>query len=136
MKSKILNFLLIITSLLGYLEWSGENHLFLFKAEADIVSKLFTDPISVLHPLTILPIVGQILLVITLFQKAPSKTLTYIGIAGLGLLLGFMFIVGLISMNFRIIISTIPFIVLAILAIRHYKNQNFYFETDHKLKEK
>jgi hypothetical protein len=54
--------------------------------------------------------------------------LTYISIAGLGLLLGFMFVVGLISMNFKIIISTIPFITLAILAIRHYKNQNAFFE--------
>lgn len=122
MKSKIFNFLLIITSLFGYLEWGGKNHLFLFKAEADIVSKLFADPLSVLHPLTILPLVGQILLVVTLFQKTPSKTLAYISIAGLGTLLGFMFIVGLLSMNFKIIISTIPFIVLSIFTIRHYKN--------------
>lgn len=121
MKSKILNSLLIITSLIGYLEWSGNNHIFLFKAEAEIFSKLFTDPVSVLHPFTILPLIGQILLLITIFQKTPSKILTYISIAGLGLLLGFMFIVGIMSMNFKIIISTIPFIVISILAIRHYR---------------
>ena len=124
MKSKILNFLLIITSLLGYLEWSGNNHIFLFKAEAEIFSKLFTDPISVLHPFTILPLVGQILLLITLFQKTPSKILTYISIAGLGLLLGFMFIVGLMSMNFKIIISTIPFIVVAVWTVLNLKHQH------------
>ena len=122
MKSKVLNFLLIFSSLFGYLEWSGNNHLFLFEAEAEIFSKLFTDPVSVLHPFTVLPIVGQILLVITLFQKTPNKTLTYISVAGLGLLLGFIFIVGLMSINFKIIISTIPFIVLAIFVIRHHKN--------------
>lgn len=120
MKSKILNFLLIITSLLGYLEWSGKNHIFLFKAEVEIFSKLLTNPISVLHPFTILPLVGQILLLITLFQKTPNRTLTFISIATLGLLLGFMFIVGLLSMNFKIIVSTIPYIVVSILAIRHY----------------
>ena len=129
MKSKILNFLLIITSLLGYLEWSGNNHIFLFKAELGIISKLFSDPVSVLHPFTIVPLMGQLLLLVTLFQKAPNKILTYISIAGLGLLLGFMFVVGLISMNLKIIISTIPFITLAILAIRHYKNQDVFFET-------
>jgi hypothetical protein len=122
MKSKVLNFLLIFSSLFGYLEWSGNKHLFLFEAEAEIFSKLFTDPVSVLHPFTVLPIVGQILLVITLFQKTPNKTLTYISVAGLGLLLGFIFIVGLMSINFKIIISTIPFIVLAIFVIRHHKN--------------
>jgi hypothetical protein len=121
MKNKFLNFLLIITSLIGYLEWGGNNHIFLFKAEAEIFSKLFTDPVSVLHPFTILPLIGQILLLITIFQKTPSKILTYISIAGLGLLLGFMFIVGIMSMNFKIIISTIPFIVISILAIRHYR---------------
>jgi hypothetical protein len=122
MKSKVLNFLLIFSSLFGYLEWSGNKHLFLFEAEAEIFSKLFTNPVSVLHPFTVLPIVGQILLVITLFQKTPNKTLTYISVAGLGLLLGFIFIVGLMSINFKIIISTIPFIVLAIFVIRHHKN--------------
>lgn len=69
MKSKLLNFLLIVTSLLGYLEWGGDNHIFLFKAEAEILSKLFTDPLSVLHPFTLLPLAGQIILLITLFQK-------------------------------------------------------------------
>jgi hypothetical protein len=121
MKTKILNFLLIITSLCGYLEWSGNNHIFLFKAEADIISKLFTNPISVVHPFTILPIVGQLLLLITLFQKYPSKILTFISIGGLGLLLGFICIIGLISLKFKIIISTIPFIIVSVLTIINYR---------------
>ena len=50
MKSKILNLLLIVTSLFGYLEWGGNNSILLFQAEADIISKLFTDPTSVIHP--------------------------------------------------------------------------------------
>jgi len=121
MKSKVLNTLLLITSLLGYLEWGGNNHIFLFKAESEIFSKLCTDPTSVLHPFIVLPIIGQILLLITIFQKTPSKILTYISIGGLGLLLGFMCIVGIMSMNFKIIISTIPFIVISIITIRHYR---------------
>jgi hypothetical protein len=121
MKSKVLNSLLIFTSLLGYLEWSGNNHIFLFKAEAEIFSKLLTDPSSVLHPFTILPLVGQILLLITLFQKTPSKLLTYISIGGLGLLIGFMCIAGIMTLNFKIIISTLPFIIVSIIGIRHYR---------------
>ena len=124
MKSKIINLLLIITSLLGYLEWSGNSHLFLFQAEGEILSKLFIDPISVLHPFTLLPMIGQLILTITLFQKKPNKLLTYMSIFGLGILLVFMFVIGIMSLNFKIIFSTIPFIVVAILAIRHYKKQN------------
>src|SRR6187551_2511251 len=100
MKSRILNLLLILTSLLGYLEWGGGNSAFLFHAEAEIVSKLFTDPISTLHPFTLLPLLGQFVLLFTLFQKSPGKALTFIGMTGIGVLLVFMSIIGLISLNF------------------------------------
>lgn len=117
-KQKILNFLLIATSLIGYLEWSGGNHIFLIAGEAEILAKLFTDPSSVIHPFILLPLLGQILLSFTLLQKEPSKVLTYICIAALGLLLGFMFIIGIITFNYKIAFSTIPFIVTAIITIR------------------
>jgi hypothetical protein len=123
MKGKILNFLLIITSLIGYLEWGKQSQTFLFQAEAEIIIKLFTNPASVIHPFILLPLVGQILLLITLFQKSPSKILTYISILGLGILLGFMFIAGLLSMNFMIVLSTIPFMITAVLTIRHIREK-------------
>jgi hypothetical protein len=124
MKSKILNFLLIITSLLGYLEWSGNNHSFLFQAEGEILSKLFVKPVSSFHPFTLLPMFGQVILILTLFQKKPNKLLTYLGIGGLGILLGFMFVIGIMSFNLKIIFSTVPFILVAVITIRHYRNQN------------
>ncbi len=121
MKNKILNSFLIITSLFGYLEWSGNNHTFLFQAEGEILSKLFTDLTSTLHPFTILPLIGQLILIVTLFQNKPSKNLSYIGIGCLGILLIFIFVIGIMSLNYKITISTIPFIVLSIIAIRHYR---------------
>ncbi|HAP36745.1 MAG TPA: hypothetical protein DCQ28_12720 [Bacteroidetes bacterium] len=120
MKAKILNVLLVLTSLLGYLEWGKDNKQFLFQAEAEILSKLFNDPTSVIHPFTILPLAGQILLLITLLQKSPNKILTFIGIGGIGLLLGLMFVIGLISLNFKILCSTIPFLALGFVTIRHH----------------
>ena len=93
MKSKIVNLLLIVTSLFGYLEWSGNNHLFLFQAEMEIISKIFKDPMSMLHPFIVLPLLGQIVLFITLFQKKPSKFWTYLGMASIGILLFFMFVI-------------------------------------------
>jgi hypothetical protein len=120
MNIKLLNFLLIVTSLFGFLEWNGNHQMFLFQAESEIIVKLFSNPMTVLHPFTIMPIVGQMLLLITLFQKKTSKTLTFISIGGLGILLGFMFIIGLISFNFKIIFSTIPFLIVAFLTIIQY----------------
>jgi hypothetical protein len=116
MKNKVLNFLLIITSLIGYLEWGGNNGSFLFQIEGEIFPKLFTDPRSVLHPFILLPLAGQVLLMVTLFQKTPNKTLTYIGMGGLGILLLFMLVIGLMGFNYRIIASTIPFLVVAAIS--------------------
>ncbi|MBK7761951.1 MAG: hypothetical protein IPI46_01080 [Bacteroidetes bacterium] len=117
MKAKILNLLLIITSLFGYLAWGNNQHTFLFEAEAEIFSKLFSNPLSVIHPFIILPIIGQLLLGITLFQKISSTRLTYIGMACLGILLTLIFIIGILSSNMMIVASSIPFLMIAVFTI-------------------
>ena len=122
-KVKILTALLIISSLFGHLEWGQNNQMFLFQAEAEIVTKIFTDPLSVLHPFTVLPFLGQVLLLITLFQKKPGKILTYVGIGCIGILIVLMFFIGCISLNFKILLSTLPFLVLAFLTIRLHRNK-------------
>lgn len=123
MKSKLLNFLLIITSLFGYLEWGTDSHSFLFMAEAEILSKLFTDPLSVLHPFTVLPFAGQVILLITLLQNPPNKVLTYIGMGCLALLLLLVFAIGAMSLNYKIFFSVVPFLVVAVVAVRHYRSK-------------
>lgn len=122
-KAKILNLLLILTSLAGFLEWGKDSHLFLFQAEAEVISKLFTDPKSVMHPFTLLPLAGQVLLIITLFQAKPNKLLTYISIGGLGILLWFMFIIGIIGLNYKILLSTLPFLIVSLITIRYHRKQ-------------
>lgn len=121
MKAKFLNLLLILTSLIGYLEWGKDNKSFLFQAETEVLAKLFSDPASVLHPFTLLPLFGQLILLFTLFQKEPGRLLTYIGLGCLGILLLLMFVIGLISMNFKILISTIPFLVTGVYVIIHFR---------------
>lgn len=123
MKGKLFNLGLILSSLIGYLEWGTDNSMFLAQGELDILEKLFSDPMSVLHPLTLLPLLGQILLLITLFQKEPGKMLTYIGLGSIGLLLAFMFVIGIIGPNFKVLLSTIPFLVFSILAIRYHRGK-------------
>lgn len=118
---KLLNLLLILTSLIGYLEWGTGNSTFLFRAEWEVFSKLFTSPTEVIHPFIILPLAEQLMLLITLFQNPPNQILTYLGIAGTGVLLGFMFIIGVMSMNYKIVFSTLPFLVVAFLAVKAHR---------------
>lgn len=124
MKSKVLNALLILTSLAGYLEWGTDNSSFLFQAEAEIITKIFRDPVSVLHPFILLPMAGQMLLIFTLFQNKVSKRLTFIGLAGIGILIVLMFVIGVLSLNVRIVFSAIPFIIVAFLTIKHNRNNS------------
>ncbi|GAB4210166.1 MAG: hypothetical protein Fur0023_22490 [Bacteroidia bacterium] len=122
MKGKLLNILLVVASLIGYLEWGKDNKSFLIEAEFELLKKMFTDPISAVHPFTLIPLLGQILLLITLFQNAPSRKLTYLGISSIGLLLVFMFFIGIIGLNLKILASTLPFIVISILTIKYQRS--------------
>src|SRR6185436_12672127 len=104
--------------MLGYLEWGQDNSMFLFQGEVEILRRLFSDPLSVAHPLVLLPMAGQLILLMTLIPGVPRRMLTYIGNACLGLLLGFICFIGVISLKFG---STLPFLFTAVYAIRHYR---------------
>ena len=117
MKLRILNLMILLSSFFGYLEWGKNQKLFLFQAEFDILKKIFSDLNSVLHPLIILPLIAQLILLITIFQKHPSVKLTWIGIIGLAILFLLMFFIGCISLNLKIVFSTLPFIILSLIFI-------------------
>jgi hypothetical protein len=118
MSKKALNFLLIVASMGGYLEWGQGRSVFLIQAEVEMFSKALADPLSVIHPFTLLPVLGQLALLVTLFQRMPSKALTYVGIGGIGLLLGLMFFIGVIGSNAKIALSALPFLVLSVIRVR------------------
>lgn len=119
MREKIINILILLSAFFGYLEWGKNNSSFLYEVELEFFKNMFNDPKSSVHPFTVIPIFGQILLFITLFQKTPNQKLTYIGIFCIGVLLLFIFFIGIISINLKILISTLPFILFAILSFKH-----------------
>ncbi len=120
-KPKLLNAVLILSSFLGYLEWGAQQSNFLIVMELELLSKLISDPLSALHPFTIIPLLGQLILLITLFGKEVSSKLTYLGIACIGLLLLMVLFVGILSLNLKIISSAIPFVALAVITILHHR---------------
>jgi hypothetical protein len=121
-KIKRLVFGLILASLVGYMEWGQGSHSFILMAEFDFFRKLISDPTSVLHPLTMLPLAGQIVLIYTLFQKKPNKWLIYLSILAIGLLYVMILLSGILGIRFRVVISTIPFIILSIVIVFDLKS--------------
>lgn len=120
-KKKILHTLLLITSLFGYLEWGGNQHMFIFQVEIELFSKAIQAPESFLHPAILIPLSGQFILLYTLFQPIPGKILSFAGICGISLFMILLLFIGIISSNWKIIVSTIPYNISAIIAIRFYR---------------
>ncbi len=123
MKQKLLHLGLVLASLLGYLQWGRGNSMFLFQAEGEVLVKLFTKPAEVFHPLTILPMLGQLMLLITVFQEKPSKILTWSGIIALSSLLALMLVIGFMDMNPSIIVSVLPFFVLVFFVVKGLRSK-------------
>ena len=122
-KTKALIIALIITPLIGYLEWGTDMSMFLIEGEIEVIGKLFTDPGSVMHPLTLLPLAGQVILLISLFQKRPNRKLIFLGMTFIAILLFFIFIISLLGQNFKILASTLPFLICAVLTVLHVRRK-------------
>lgn len=121
MQKKLLNLALVLTSFVGYLEWGQGHSAFLLTAEVELLARAVGNPAAVAHPFTVLPLLGQIALLWTLVQAVPGRLITYAGIAGIGLLLVLMCVIGILALNVKILASTIPFLVLAIVTIRAHR---------------
>lgn len=119
---KLLNLCLLLASLIGYLEWGGDNHAFLGQTEFQLLFQQEGFQ-NFMHPFVLLPLTGQFLLIVTLFQKPPSKILTYVALALLSMLLLFIFLIGIMNLNVAMILSAIPFMVTGILILRTYRTK-------------
>ncbi len=117
-KIKILTILLIISSFIGYLEWPGNNHGFLIVMQYEIIFGKYFDLKNFFHPVILLPLIGEILLIITLFQGKPSKKLLFTGMACLSVIMFIIFIVGITSLNIKIFASSIPFFIIGFIILK------------------
>jgi hypothetical protein len=102
---------------MGYLAWGNNQHVFLYQVEWDIISKLVSDPSSVMHPLVLLPLLGQLLLMITVFSKHPGKIVLLTGLGCIAILFLMMLLVGLLSSNMKIILFSIPYLIVALITL-------------------
>ncbi len=114
---KLFTLLLILTSLLGYLEWGKGNHAFLGQVEYELLFQRTPQQDAFMHPFVLVPLVGQLLLLISLFQKTPRRWMIYTGIICLSLIMVFLFAIGIMSGNLCIALSAVPFIITAVITI-------------------
>lgn len=120
-KSKLINLGLFLSFLICYLEWAGGNSGFIFQLEYSVFSENANQN-TFAHPLIFIPLLGQFLVLIAIFY--PNKKLSLVGLILLSVLVLIFLLVGILSVNVKIIASTIPFFVLTILFISHYKKKN------------
>ena len=123
MNKKLLHLLVIIASLIGYLEWGNKQHLFIFQAEAQIFYSLLKHPSSVFHPLVVLPFLGQLLLATNMFKPNPKSIVSILGVCCIAILFLLLLLAGLLSKNYKIIMFTIPFFISAYLLLRSCKKK-------------
>ncbi len=113
--------MLLLSFQFGYLSWGNNNSSFVFQVEAKLFSELVKNPLSLMHPFIVIPLLGQLLLLFTLFQKEPSKAISFVGITCTGLLMLMFLFIGIWTLNLKILISAVPFVVLSLLLFRSYK---------------
>jgi hypothetical protein len=115
---KLFNFLLLLSSFFGYLEWPPDNHGFIFQLEAEILQIAKTNASSVAHPFILLPFTGQVLLLISLFQSPPKRWLTLTGMLCIGLLMLLLFAIGMLTTHAGIVASTLPYLLISFFVVR------------------
>lgn len=105
---------LLVSFLLCYLEWGQSNSGFLFQLEYQVFAAGNKSLSSIVHPLILIPFGGQLLLLIVVFQRNPRRRLAVIGILLLSLLVLVILLVGILVFNLKIILSTLPFLLLSV----------------------
>src|ERR1035441_5347881 len=109
---RLINICLLLTFLIGYLEWGKNHSVFIFQIEAEIFLKGKNDFKSILHPLIVIPFLGQIVILCTIFQQKVSRILSLLGLACLSTLMLLLFVIGLLTLNIKIAGSSLPFIII------------------------
>ncbi|MBL7773852.1 MAG: hypothetical protein JNM95_13385 [Chitinophagaceae bacterium] len=121
---KLLLILVILFFHFGFLEWGSDKRQFIFQVEYEIILKALQSPSQILHPLIILPFAGMLLLLIAFFQKQPSKFLIYFGNGLMAVLMLFLLFIGCLTMNWKMIVCTLPFLFCSILLIMQFRKSN------------
>ncbi|MFN8155519.1 MAG: hypothetical protein U0Y08_14595 [Bacteroidia bacterium] len=122
MKLRWISLGLFLSFLICYFQW-GHQSMFLFQMEADVLLSEKRNLHNFSHPLIILPFIGQLLLLVPLFKKNfPLKFILVSNIL-LSLLVFMVLLSGVLSMNVKMVLSTLPFIFFTVLLVRAWRSE-------------
>jgi len=116
MQVRILSLIIFLSSLCPYLTWGGNNRGILGQMEYELLRNVFESPQTLLHPMIIVPLLGQLMVIIFGVVHIKPK-LVAIGIICLSMLIGFILFIGFFSANLATILSCLPFLISAVLFI-------------------
>lgn len=104
---------IILAFSICYMEWGGGNSAFIFETEM-IVFQMDTDRLATLtHPLILFGLVGQLLLLVSAFTEGKKRRwFARIGIVQLSIIVFFVLLAGVLSVNWKTIGASLPFLVL------------------------
>jgi hypothetical protein len=111
--SKRLHFLgLILAFSFCYTEWGGGQSAFIVEMELEFFASVRKNLSAFGYPLILAGLLGQLGLIYGMMVPKPRFWIIAACLAFLSLVVGFFSLAGLLSLNFKIIGSTIPFWVL------------------------
>jgi hypothetical protein len=111
----------LFTSLLGYMEWGGGNAAFVYESEYLVFFQKNSDVNTFTHPIVLLPLIGQITLLASLLRRQPNRRVVLAGLAGIGLLFLLIALAGLLSLNGKMLLSTVPYFLSVVWCWRSFK---------------
>lgn len=113
--------LAFLSILVCYLSWGGGNSAFLYEVEYLILFQKKGNASTLAHPAVFAPMLGQILLLVAVFQRNPARWMVFTGLTLMGLLAGLILLIGVLSGSLKIFLSTLPFFLSAGWCLRRFR---------------
>lgn len=118
---RYLNLLLFLSFQICYLEWPPHNSMFVFQAIFEIFSKTENLVDNFTHPIIILGLLTQLLLLLGALNPKMNKKINAIGILLLGLLVLLFLLISILSLNIKMFIATLPYLSISVYFFWNYK---------------
>lgn len=118
---RFLNFLLFLSFQICYLEWPPHNSIFVFQAIFELFSKTENLVDNFTHPIILLGLLTQLLLLLGALNPKMNKKINAIGILLLSLLVLLFLLISIISLNLKMFLATLPYLSITVYFFWNYK---------------
>jgi len=108
---------LVLTFLICYVDFGHDGANFVGQLEYSLLKDIGGSFSSFQSPLFMLALIGQMLILFSMFSARSNKGLTITGLICLGIIVLLIFVSGLLTANLPVVLSTIPFIAVSAIYI-------------------